>query len=106
MQIAMIGLGKMGLNMARRLARGRHSLVLYDRSQEQAVEAAKEMRGAKAATSLEEVVGFLRPPRIVWLMIPAGKPVDDTIDQLETLLGRKDLVIEGGNSFYKDDIRH
>ncbi len=106
MQIAMVGLGRMGMNMARRLARGRHSLVLYNRTPEQAVAAAKEMRVARAATSLEEVVGLLKPPRVVWLMIPAGKPVDDTIDRLEKLLGKKDLVIEGGNSFYKDDIRH
>ncbi|MBF0506433.1 MAG: decarboxylating 6-phosphogluconate dehydrogenase [Nitrospirae bacterium] len=106
MQIAMIGLGRMGRNMARRLVRGRHSVILYDRSQEQAVEAAKEMRGARVATSLEEMSGLLKPPRVVWLMIPAGKPVDDTIDRLEKVLGKKDLVIDGGNSFYKDDIRH
>lgn len=103
MRIAMIGLGRMGENMTRRLLRGGHEVVAYDRSQEKVREIGGE--GAAEAHSLQELVQALPPPRILWLMLPAGKPVDDTIAYLVTLLGSGDIIIDGGNSFYRDDIR-
>lgn len=104
MELAMIGLGKMGLNMATRLVRGGHRVVGYARSAESVESAVKH--GAEGARSLEEVVGKLNLPRIVWLMVPAGQVTYDTIDHLSNLLSRGDIVIDGGNSNYKDTIRH
>jgi 6-phosphogluconate dehydrogenase len=103
MQIAMIGLGRMGMNMARRLLGGGHEVVAYNRSRDKTDEIVQE--GAVGAYSLKEVVSKLKKPRTVWIMIPAGKPVDDTIDALRGLLEPGDTIIEGGNSYYKDDIR-
>jgi 6-phosphogluconate dehydrogenase len=103
MQIGMIGLGRMGMNMAVRLLRGRHKVVAYNRSPEKVTEIAK--KGAKGAFSLAELVSALKPPRRVWIMLPAGKPVDDTIAELAALLQKGDIIIDGGNSFYKDDVR-
>lgn len=103
MQIAMIGLGRMGMNMARRLLGGGHEVVVWNRSRDKTDELVKE--GATGAYSLEEVVDKLEKPRTVWIMLPAGKPVDDTIDKLRELLDPGDTIIEGGNSYYKDDIR-
>lgn len=103
MQIGMIGLGRMGMNMAIRLLRGRHKVVAYNRTPEKVNEMAK--KGAKGAYTLEELVNALRPPRHIWIMLPAGLPVDDTISKLKGLLQKGDTIIEGGNSFYKDDIR-
>jgi 6-phosphogluconate dehydrogenase len=102
-QIAMIGLGRMGMNMARRLMGGGHEIVAFNRSRDKTDELVKE--GAIGAYSLAEVVGKLEKPRAVWIMLPAGKPVDDTIDELKTLLEPGDIIVEGGNSYYKDDIR-
>ena len=104
MELAMIGLGKMGLNMATRLARGGHRVVGFARSAETVKEAIK--LGAEGANSLEDAVSKLSVPRIVWLMIPAGKPTTDTIDTLSNMLSKGDIVIDGGNSNYKDTIRH
>jgi 6-phosphogluconate dehydrogenase len=104
MELAMIGLGKMGLNMATRLARGGHRVIGYARTAATVREAVK--LGAEGAYSLEEVVSKLKPPRVVWLMVPAGKVTDETIEHLSTLLGKGDTVIDGGNSNYKDTIRH
>jgi 6-phosphogluconate dehydrogenase len=104
MDLAMIGLGKMGLNMATRLARGGHRVVGYARTEASVQEAVQ--LGAEGAYSLEEVVGKLQAPRTVWLMIPAGKVTDDTIERLSTLLAAGDIIIDGGNSNYKDSIRH
>jgi len=104
MELAMIGLGKMGLNMATRLARGGHRVVGYARTDATVAEAIK--LGAEGASSLEEAVSKLNSPRIVWLMVPAGKVTDETIDKLSTLLGKGDVVIDGGNSNYKDSVRH
>ena len=104
MQIAMIGLGKMGMNMARRLIKGRHKVIAYNRTPEAVKKIARE--GAQGAYSLEEMVKKLTPPRAVWLMIPAGKPVDEAIESLKGLIQAGDTIIDGGNSFYKDDIRH
>ncbi len=104
MELAMIGLGKMGLNMATRLVRGGHRVVGYDHSPESIAAALKN--GVEGAGSLEESVRKLSPSRIVWTMIPAGKITDETIDKLSGLLGKGDVVIDGGNSNYKDSIRH
>jgi len=104
MEIAMVGLGKMGLNMATRLVRGGHRVIGYARSAESVNEAVKV--GADGASSLEEVVGKLKAPRIVWLMIPAGKPTLDTVSMLSQILSKGDIVIDGGNSYYKDTIKN
>jgi len=104
MEIAMVGLGKMGLNMATRLVRGGHRVIGYARSAESVNEAVKV--GADGASSLEEVVGKLKAPRIVWLMIPAGKPTLDTVTMLSQILSKGDIVIDGGNSYYKDTIKN
>lgn len=104
MELAMIGLGKMGLNMTTRLIGGGHRVVGYDRTAAN-VEEAKKV-GADGASSLKEAVGKLKAPRVVWTMIPAGKPTDDTIQELSELLSKGDVVIDGGNSNYKDSIRH
>lgn len=103
MELAMIGLGKMGLNMLTRLVRGGHQVVGFARSEE-SIQAAVKM-GAQGAHSLEEVVNKLKAPRVVWVMIPAGQITDDTIEKLSKLLSRGDTVIDGGNSNYKDTIR-
>lgn len=104
MQVGMIGLGRMGMNMVRRLLRGGHKVVAYNRTPARVKEIIRE--GAKGSYSLEELVERLAPPRPIWLMLPAGSPVDEHIEELRPLLDRGDMIIEGGNSFYKDDIRH
>lgn len=104
MELAMIGLGRMGMNMVRRLLKGGHKVVAYNRSPDKTRQIMKE--GAKGAFSLPELVHVLKPPRIVWLMLPAGKPVDEYIAQLADLLSKGDIIVEGGNSFYQDDLRH
>jgi len=103
MQLAMIGLGKMGGNMTERLLRGGHEVVTYDRSTESVQKYAK--LGAKAAGSLADVVKKLNAPRVVWIMVPAGDPVDQTIAELRPLLGDGDIIIDGGNSNFHDTIR-
>jgi 6-phosphogluconate dehydrogenase len=104
MHLAMIGLGKMGLNMTTRLLRGGHHVVGFARSAE-TVQTAIQM-GAEGAHSLEETIGKLPSPRIVWIMVPAGSATDDTIEKISHLLSAGDMVIDGGNSNYKDTIRH
>jgi 6-phosphogluconate dehydrogenase len=104
MELAMVGLGKMGLNMATRLVRGGHRVVGFARTAATVQEAVD--LGAEGAHSLEEVVSKLNAPRIVWVMVPAGKATDATIEQLSTLLSKGDIIIDGGNSNYKDDARH
>ncbi len=103
MQIAMIGLGRMGANMVRRLIRGGHELVVYDRS----ADAVKQLvgEGAKGAGSLAELVQQLKAPRAVWVMVPAGDPTEATVKELGTLLSKGDLIVDGGNSMFKDDVR-
>ena len=103
MQLAMIGLGRMGGNMTERLIRGGHSVVVYDRSQE-AVDRTVKL-GATPARDLADVVSKLSAPRIVWIMVPAGPPVDETIAQLTQHLQRGDVIIDGGNSNFHDTIR-
>ena len=104
MDLAIIGLGKMGMNMATRLVRGGHRVVGYARTAATVEEAIQN--GAEGAHSLEEVVSKLKAPRVTWLMVPAGKVTDDTVEHLSTLLEKGDIVIDGGNSNYKDSIRH
>jgi len=102
MQLGMIGLGRMGASMVVRLEKSGHNCVVYDMSAK-AVEASVQ-QGATGANSLEEFVQKLQKPRAVWLMVPAGV-VDETLDKLLPLLEKDDIVIDGGNSYYHDDIR-
>jgi 6-phosphogluconate dehydrogenase len=101
MQMGMIGLGRMGANMARRLVRGGHECVVYDRSPEAVRESARD--GSVGAASLDELLERLATPRTVWLMVPAAA-VDATIDDLAGRLAKDDVVVDGGNSYYRDDI--
>lgn len=103
MKLTMIGLGRMGMNMAKRLLRGGHQVVAYNRSPEKTNQLVED--GAIGAYSLYEVAENLSTPRIVWVMLPAGQAVDDHIHQLKDLLSPGDIVIDGGNTYYKDDIR-
>lgn len=102
MELGMIGLGRMGANMVRRLLRGGHRVVVHNRSREPIDELASE--GAVAAYALEELVSNLQTPRVVWMMVPAGKPVDDQIEALLQLLSPGDIIVDGGNSRYTDTI--
>ena len=102
MQLGMIGLGRMGANMVRRLMKGGHACVVFDRSRDAVMELVKEK--AIEATSVAEFVKKLRKPRAVWLMVPAGV-VDGSISELLPLLEPGDILINGGNSYYVDDIR-
>jgi len=104
MQIGMIGLGRMGMNMARRLLKAKHDVVVYNRTAAKVDEIVKE--GAVGATQLEDFVKKLKTPRVVWLMLPTGDPLEELIRLLSGLLAKGDLIIDGGNSYYKDDIRH
>ena len=104
MQIGMIGLGKMGGNMARRLMKAGHQCVVFARNAQSREGLAKE--GATAAVSLADVAKRLgKKPRAVWLMLPAGRATEETVESLSSLLEPDDIIIDGGNSFYKDDIR-
>ncbi|UAK23511.1 phosphogluconate dehydrogenase (NAD(+)-dependent, decarboxylating) [Sphingomonas nostoxanthinifaciens] len=103
MRIAMIGLGRMGGNIARRLMRAGHEIVAFDRSEEAVAALVKD--GAVAAASLDEVKGKLEKPAVFWVMLPAGGPTEDTIAELAAHAEPGDIIIDGGNSFYKDDIR-
>ncbi|MHB1233302.1 MAG: phosphogluconate dehydrogenase (NAD(+)-dependent, decarboxylating) [Burkholderiales bacterium] len=105
MKIGMVGLGRMGGNMARRLRRGGVEVVAYNRSFEVAEALAKET-GAIAVRELKDLVAALPAPRIVWLMLPAGQATDDALHQLSALLSPGDLVVDGANGFYKDGMRH
>ncbi|MEE9591221.1 MAG: decarboxylating 6-phosphogluconate dehydrogenase [Thermodesulfobacteriota bacterium] len=104
MRLAMVGLGRMGMNMARRLIRGGHEVVAYNKTPGKVQEIEKE--GAVPAYSLSEAAAKLVQPRIVWLMLPAGPPVDESIDELLGFLSVGDIVVDGGNSYYRNDIRH
>ena len=104
MQLGMIGLGRMGGNIVRRLMQNGHSCVVYDKSADAVHELAGE--GAKPSRDVADFVKQLEAPRAVWVMLPAGKITDATIVELSGLLAKGDIVIDGGNSFYQDDIRH
>ena len=103
MQIGMIGLGRMGGNMVRRLMKGGHTCVVYDRGADVVAAFAKE--GAAGAKSLEELVAKLQKPRAVWIMVPSGGPTEETVQSLARFLEAGDTIIDGGNSFFKDDVR-
>jgi len=104
-EVAFIGLGRMGANMVRRLSQGGHKVIAYNRTAEKTTELVSEGHGVEGAYSLKEVVEKLQAPRIVWLMVPAGQVVDDHIAELEPLLAKGDIIIDGGNSYYKDSVR-
>ena len=103
MRLAVIGLGRMGANIARRLMRGGHEVVGFDRDAESIGKLVEE--GATGAASLEELVAKLEPPRIFWVMLPAGEPTEETVAALAAASQAGDVIIDGGNTFYKDDIR-
>lgn len=103
MRLAMIGLGRMGANIARRLIRGGHEIVGFDANT--AVLATLAGEGVTPAPSLEELVSTMAAPRVFWVMLPAGLPTESTIKALIALASPGDMIIDGGNSFYKDDIR-
>jgi 6-phosphogluconate dehydrogenase len=103
MQLAMIGLGRMGSGMTQRLLQGGHQVVVYDRSTDAI--SALAGNGATGASSLNDLGQKLKSPRVLWLMIPAGPPIDDTIQSLAPTLAPGDVIIDGGNSYYKDSMR-
>ena len=103
MQLGVIGLGRMGGNIVRRLMQDGHGCVVWDRNAEAVKDLAKD--GATGADDLKDMAAKLEAPRAVWVMLPAGAPTEETIDQLGGLLEAGDTVIDGGNTFYRDDIR-
>jgi len=103
MQLGMIGLGRMGGNIVKRLMRDGHKCVVYDRDAKAVASLARA--GATGATGLADLIANLSAPRVVWIMLPAGKPTEETIAEVSSHLEPGDIVIDGGNSFYKDDIR-
>ena len=102
MQLGMIGLGRMGANMVRRLMKGGHECVVFDMSPANVAQLGKD--GATGSSSLDEFLSKLKPPRAVWLMVPAAV-VDQTLEQLASRMQKGDIIIDGGNSYYIDDIR-
>jgi 6-phosphogluconate dehydrogenase len=103
MELGIVGLGRMGANMARRLMRDGHRIVAYDVNPEAIAELAGE--GAEGAPSLEELASKLSHPRSVWVMVPAGEITEQTIDDVAAVLKAGDAIVDGGNSYYRDDIR-
>ena len=105
MDIAMLGMGRMGGNMARRLLRAGHRVVLWNRSSDAAEQVRAEEKGGEVAVRLEDLGTMLAPPRRVWMMLPAGKPTEATMEALCGVLAPGDTLIDGGNSYYKDSQR-
>ena len=103
MQLGMIGLGRMGANMVRRLMRGGHEGVVWDVNPDNVKELSDE--GATGAQSLDDFVSKLSQPRAVWIMVPAGNPTEKTVIDLAARMAAKDIIIDGGNSYFKDDAR-
>src|ERR1700760_2331515 len=103
MELGIVGLGRMGANMARRLMKDGHTIVAYDVSAD-AVKAL-EGEGATGASSLEDLASKLSAPRSVWVMVPAGGITEETVEGLEGALESGDAIIDGGNSYYRDDMR-
>src|SRR5947208_12940115 len=99
MQLGMVGLGRMGANMTRRLVRGVHELVVSDLSPEAVHQLAGE--GAVASSSLEDLIGKLKAPRAAWIMVPAGGPTENTVQSLLQYMQPGDVIIDGGNSYFK-----
>ena len=103
MQLGMVGLGRMGANMVRRLMRAGHECVVYDLNAANVSELFEE--GADGTTSLEAFVEKLSAPRVAWVMVPAGAATETTVDELAARMQSGDIIIDGGNSYYKDDVR-
>ncbi len=103
MQLGMIGLGRMGANMVRRLMQGGHQCVVFDLNPDNVKRLASE--GATGATSLDDFVGKLTTPRAAWVMVPAGSPTEQTVVALAERMDADDIIIDGGNSYFKDDVR-
>jgi 6-phosphogluconate dehydrogenase len=105
MELAIIGAGRMGRNMALRLARGGHHVTVYDRTPEKAFDLAKEDPRNEALRSLDQIPARLSPPRVAWIMVPAGESTEQVIDALVPILAANDVIIDGGNSNFADTIR-
>jgi len=103
MQLGMIGLGRMGGNIVRRLMRSGHTAVVYDKDAKAVAGLAKE--GAAGANTLEEFIGKLEKPRTAWIMLPAGHITESTIEAIAKLMEKGDIIIDGGNTFWQDDVR-
>ncbi|HEX4079376.1 MAG TPA: decarboxylating 6-phosphogluconate dehydrogenase [Rhizomicrobium sp.] len=103
MQLGVVGLGRMGGNIVQRLQRHGHSCVVYDRSADAVTALAK--KGAVGSSGLKDLAAKLSTPRAIWLMLPAGEATEDAVNELHGVLQSGDIVIDGGNSFYKDDVR-
>jgi len=105
MKIGLIGLGRMGRNLALNIAEKNHELVVYNRTKAKIDEIIKENKNIQGAYSLEELKNKLESPRIVWLMVPSGEVTQEMINELTKILDKGDIIIDGGNSFYKDSIK-
>lgn len=105
MKLAMVGLGKMGANMARRLAEAGHDVIVYNRTTQVAFDLVEEEPRLKVAVTLEDIVRLLEPPRIIWVMVPAGDVTEAMLHHLGELLSPGDILIDGGNSNFKDTMR-
>ena len=103
MQLGMVGLGRMGGNMVRRLMKGGHECVVSDLSAENVQRLTGE--GAQGSTSLDDFVAKLKPPRAAWIMVPAGDPTEKTVTALAERMQPGDVILDGGNSYFKDDVR-
>ena len=103
MELAMVGLGRMGANMVRRLLRGGHRIVVSDRDPKQVEMMVSE--GAVGAKTLKDLASALKPPRAVWIMVPSGAPTEQTVNDVAAVLDAGDIIIDGGNSLYKDSMR-
>ena len=104
MQIGIVGLGRMGMNMARRLVKAGHEVAAYNRTSDKVLQMQQE--GAAGAKSPADLVNQLKAPRIIWLMLPAGPAVDEHVAIFSSLLSPGDILVDGGNSYFKDDLRH
>ena len=103
MELGMVGLGRMGGNMARRLIEAGHKVFVYDPAKAQIEAVAAD--GGLAANSLDIMIKRLKAPRVIWVMAPAGEPTESTLKSLGEKLSAGDIIIDGGNSFYKDSVR-
>jgi len=103
MELGFIGLGKMGMNMVTRLQQGKHRVVAYDRTTALIKQA--EGVGCTPAASLEDMVSKLKTPRVVWIMVPSGPPTEETVAKVASLLSKDDIIIDGGNTNFHDDVR-
>ena len=105
MQIGIIGLGRMGGNISVRLSRHGHEVVVFDRDPKVVGTVTGRAEGSQGATDLHEMISKLAAPRVVWVMLPAGKITEDTVEALGGMMESGDIIIDGGNSYYKDDVR-